>query len=180
MGKRSLLINFTLFQLGWFACVLGGAWDIPWIGPLAVAAILAWHLLQADKPSHELKLIGIAVVLGTLWDSLLVVSGLLNYDSGMLVGFLAPYWIIAMWALFSSTLNVSLRWLKNRYTLAFLFGAIGGPLAYYAGFKLGAVDFSDMASALLALAVGWALLMPLLMQLSNRYNGFAPAVRTEQ
>lgn len=179
MKKWSLLINFTLFQLGWFACVLGGAYGMPWIGPLAVIAILAWHLKQAQQPSHELKLIGVAVVLGTLWDSLLVISGLLSYETGMLVGFLAPYWIIAMWALFSSTLNVSLRWLKNRYALSFLFGAAGGPLAYYAGFKLGAVDFSDMAAALLALAVGWALIMPLLMLLSNRYNGFVAEARTE-
>ena len=29
---RTMLANFILFQLGWFACVLGGAHDRPWLG----------------------------------------------------------------------------------------------------------------------------------------------------
>ena len=170
-----MLTNFVLFQLGWFACVLGGAHGMPWAGPVAVLAILIFHVTRANQPGDEIKLLILAVLVGTLWDSLLVSTGLLRYDSGMLLSYLAPYWIIAMWALFSMTLNVSLRWLKNRYLIAALFGASGGPLAYYAGYKLGAVTFSDMATALLVLGAGWAVLMPLLMQLSNRYNGFVLA-----
>ena len=44
-------------------------------------------------------------------------------------------------------------------------GAIGGPLAFYAGNRLGAVEFSDFGAAMLALAIGWGALMPLLVLL---------------
>jgi len=170
-----LIINFVLFQLGWFACVLGGAWSLPWLGTLSVLAILAYHLSIANDVSNELSLIGVALLLGFVWDSIMVSSGILTYQSGMFHSGLAPHWIIAMWALFASTLNVSLSWLKDRYLIAMIFGAAGGPLAYYAGLKLGAVDMPDQTLALSALAIGWATIMPLLMWVSKRFNGFASA-----
>ena len=86
--------------------VLGGAHGMPWIGPLAVAAILAYHVGKARRPGQEITLLILAVILGTTWDSLLVTTVLLQYDSVMLVCIMARYWIIAMWALFPMTLNV--------------------------------------------------------------------------
>jgi hypothetical protein len=172
-GFRPSLINFLLFQLGWFGCVLGGAAGVPWLGAMLATAIMAWHLLRTPDPCAELKLIGAAVAIGTVWDSLLVWQGWLAYPSGMVLPFAAPYWIVIMWALFATTLNVSLRWLKGRWLYAFLFGAVGGPLAYLAGQGLGAVEFVETRSALLALLVGWALFTPLLVALSRRYDGYA-------
>lgn len=167
-----ILINFVLFQAGWFICVLGGANGYPWIGPLAAAVIVWFHLTRAARPARELKLIALAVLLGTLWDSLLVVMGWLSYPSGMLLSYMAPYWIVAMWALFSTTLNVSLKWMKGRMMLGALFGAVGGPLAYLAGYRLGGVELTNPTAALVALAVGWAVMMPVLMYLSERFNGY--------
>jgi hypothetical protein len=168
----TIIINFVLFQAGWFACVLGGASGMPWIGLIAVVTIVLFHLAKASRPKSELKLILLAVLLGTAWDSLLVINGLLNYSSGMLHSYLAPYWIIAMWALFSTTLNVSLQWMKGRMALSALFGAIGGPLAYYAGYRLGAVYLSDQLTALMTLALGWAIMMPILMRFAEHFNGY--------
>lgn len=172
---KTTLANFVLFQLGWFACVLSGAARAPWLGAAFSAAIVAWHLWSAPRPQDELKLIGAAMAIGAVWDTLLVWNGWLTYPSGMLLPFAAPYWIILMWALFATTLNVSLRWLKGRPLFAALFGAMGGPLAYLAGQRLGAVNFVHETNALLALLVGWAIFTPLLMILSQRYDGYAPA-----
>ncbi len=55
---------------------------------------------------------------------------------------------------------------------ALLAGAIGGPLAYFAGNRLGAVDMPDTMMALVALALGWSIIMPLLMSLSRHLDGF--------
>ena len=66
---------------------------------------------------------------------------------------------------------MSLRWLRERYLVAALFGLIGGPMSYYAGAKLGGLTFINMQAALLALAVGWALITPLLVWLSERLDG---------
>ncbi|TNF98453.1 MAG: DUF2878 domain-containing protein [Gammaproteobacteria bacterium] len=173
------VVNFLLFQVGWLACVLSGAAGQPWIGTLIAAGIIGWHLWCATSVENEIKLIGAAVMIGVLWDSLLVWQGWLTYPSGMVLPYAAPYWIVVMWALFATTLNVSLRWLKGRWIIAIVFGAIGGPLAYYAGQRLGAVEFIQPEYALFALLIGWGVLTPLLMFMSQHLDGYAePRVST--
>ena len=167
----NILVNALAFQMGWLACVLGGANQLPWAGTLVAAFIIAWHLSQAKRPGREFALLAVAGVLGAVWDSLLVAAGLLSYPSGTLLAGTAPYWIVAMWVLFASTLNVSLRWLRGRWTLAALLGALGGPLAYYAGAGLDGVEVTVPWLAFGALAAGWAVLMPLLIALAMYFDG---------
>ncbi len=167
-----LILNFILFQIGWFACVLSGASNQAWIGVSIAGFIIAFHLFRAQQKQKELWLISSAMVIGAIWDSLLVYQGWLSYTSGTLIAHTAPYWIIVMWGLFATTLNLSLRWLKGKTQLAIVFGAIAGPLAYYAGQKLGAVQFVEPVPAFIALAIGWAIFTPLLLFLSSRFNGY--------
>ncbi|MEJ2440127.1 MAG: DUF2878 domain-containing protein [Gammaproteobacteria bacterium] len=167
------LINFILFQIGWFACVLSSAAGHPSLGALIAGAIIAWHVWQARRPSQEISLILVAMLIGMLWDSLLVWQSLLDYHSGILATNTAPYWIVIMWALFATTLNLSLGWLKQHLLLASLLGAIAGPLAYYAGARLGALSVPQPLPAYLALAIGWAVFTPILSRLSRRLNGYA-------
>lgn len=168
----NMLLNFILFQLSWFACVLGGAHGLPWAGPLVVAAFIAYQLTRAIRPADEIALLACAAAIGAVFDSLLVATGWLAYPSGQWHAALAPYWIVAMWVAFAATLNLSLRWLKGRMLLAGLFGALGGPLAYLAGAKLGGVVFVEQAAAIAALAVGWGLSMPLLTRLADRFDAW--------
>ncbi|WP_454062864.1 DUF2878 domain-containing protein [Candidatus Nitrospira salsa] len=167
------IINLLLFQVGWFACVLSGATQCPWIGALVAICIVVFHLFRAHTREAELKLVLIAVVIGAVWDSLLVWLNWLQYSSGILIPHTAPYWIVLMWALFATILNVSLRWLRGRWLIAALAGAIGGPLAYYGGFRLGALEFGDQSAALIALAVGWAVITPILIIVSEKFDGYA-------
>jgi hypothetical protein len=168
--------NFLLFQVGWFAAVLGGAYGLPLAGTAVALTVVVFHLASTPRPLPELVLIGIATAVGAAWDSLLVATGWLVFASGTLVPGTAPVWIVAMYALFATTLNVSLNWLKGRYLIAALFGAIGGPLAYYAGMKLGGVSFPDMPVAMTALAIGWGVLMPVLMVLARRFDGVSGTI----
>ena len=170
----SLIVqNFILFQIGWFSCVISGATPgYSWLGVMVVAIIVALHLLRANDISREATLVIAAMFIGTLWDSSLVQAGLFKFPHSAAVNGLAPYWIIAMWGLFETTLNVSMKWMKGKYLLASAFGAIGGSLAYYAGHQLNAVEFSDTRSALVAVAAGWAVIMPSLMALAERLNGY--------
>lgn len=166
-----ILINLLLFQVAWFACVLGGAKGLPWVGPMVVAAVVLYHLRHAEDHHIELLLIAVAAAVGTLFDSLLVATGALSYPSGQWHPLLAPYWIIALWVAFATTLNVSMRWLEGRSLLAFLFGAAGGPLAYFSGSQLGAVTLEDPALAFTALSLGWGLLTPLLIGIASGLSG---------
>jgi len=166
-----VLANFAAFQLGWFACVLGAAHGMPWVGIGVTALIVAWHLATSAQPGVEARLIVIVAMLGAIWDSVLVALGWIDYASGNTIAGAAPGWIVAMWVLFATTLNVSLHWLKGRDGLAVTFGAVGGPLAFYGGAKLGAVSFPQPLVALGALAIGWAVFTPLLTRLATRFDG---------
>ena len=46
-------------------------------------------------------------------------------------------------------------------------------MAFLAGEKLGAVTFNTSVMTLTVLAIGWAVLFPLLMKLAERHDGFA-------
>jgi hypothetical protein len=169
------LLNFVVFQVAWFACVAGAARGHALAGTLAVVAAVALHLWLAPRRAPEAWLVGGAIAIGLVWDSLLVAAGLVSYPTGTFAPGLAPHWILAMWALFATTLNLSLGWLRGRPALAALLGAVGGPLAYFAGYRLGAIEAPEIGLALLAQGAGWAALMPLLAALAARVNGFAPA-----
>jgi hypothetical protein len=175
MTKTPVIINFINFQLGWFACALGAAAGWPWAGVAVVFAIVAWHLSRVIEPRRELTLILAAAGIGALWDSTLAALDWIQYPNGILIDGTAPVWMIALWMLFATTLNVSLAWLKPRLLLAVAFGAVGGPLAYLGGAKLGALVFVHETPALVALALGWGVLTPVLLLLARRYDGLLAA-----
>lgn len=165
--------NYVLFQLGWFACVLGAAHGMPLAGPAVVAAVVAIHLSLARRPGVEAALLAACAIIGGLFDTLLLATGWVAYDNGQWIPGAAPYWIFAMWVLFAATLNLSLGWLKGRPLLAGALGAAGAPLSYVAGAELGAITLVQPLGALAMLAGGWAVLMPLLARLARHMNGFA-------
>jgi hypothetical protein len=163
-----LLTNIIGFQAGWFACVLGAARGWWWLGPLLVAAIAGAWLLVAPRPRGLAVLLALTGIVGLCWDSALALLGLIAYRPGPLSPPLAPLWILAMWVLFATTLQVSLRWLRGRWWLAALLGALLAPLAYVGGAHLGALQLLQPQVALLAQAAGWALLLPALVALARR------------
>ncbi len=168
-----LVVNFILFQIGWFACVIGAAKQIPWLGVATVVAIVAWHLTQAKQAKKEVQLLIIALVIGGTFDQIMLNHQLITYQAHGWSSMLVPVWILALWAEFVTVLNVSLRWMKGRWLIAVLFGAIGGPLAYMGAEKLGAVTLNHLPISYIALSVGWACLTPLLLKLSQKFDGFA-------
>jgi hypothetical protein len=166
-----LVVNIAAFQLGWLACVLGGAHGLPWLGVVVVGLVAALHLSWARSPGREALLLLTVGCIGALWDGLLVRLGFLQFPSGMFLPYLAPVWIIALWVGFATTLNLSLGWLQGRWYWALLFGALGGPLAYWAGMKLGGVHFPDPVAGLAVVAGGWSFLMPFVSWLALKLGG---------
>jgi len=168
-----ILKNLILFKTGWLACVLGAANGIAWLGAVVVGGIALEHLRTARAPRRETTLLGIAAVIGLAWESALVTLGFLEYRAGNIAPGLAPYWIVAMWVLFATTLNVGMKWLKKHWVVAAVAGGICGPLAFFAGERAGAVEFSQSYGSLLAIGVGWALLLPVMARFAHRFDGHA-------
>lgn len=177
--SKNVIINFIFFQIAWFACVLGAARYMPWLGVFVTVIIVAWHLYQAKQAKPEVILLCIALVIGAAFDQLMHSTQLLTYQAHGWSNDLVPAWILALWAGFVTALNVSLRWMRNkdlrqRWLIAVLFGAIGGPLAYAAAERLGAVTLNYMPNSYLALSLGWAIITPLLLVLAEKFDGYKP------
>jgi len=171
--SRSIIINILLFQLGWFACVLGGAYGYAILGSMVAVAIILFNCFVAVDRSSEIRLLGLALIIGLIFESIMTWQGLARYSHGQLLDFMAPHWMILMWPLFAATLNLSMRWLKNLATLlTALLGAALAPLAYYAGYKLGAVEYDNLMLSLCIIAIAWAALLPVLVKFSLANDGY--------
>lgn len=164
-----MVVNFVAFQVGWFACVLGAARGWPLIGPLVALAILAPMAWTAPSPRGFLLLLAAGALVGFCWDSTLSAAGLMQFSGGHLAPF-APPWIVALWMLFASTCNRSLRWLQASLPLAIGLAVIAAPLSYLAGARLGALHLPRPTAGLVAQALGWAVILPLLLRLARRLD----------
>jgi apolipoprotein D and lipocalin family protein len=160
--------NIVAYQAAWFACVLGAAYGMPWVGAAVCFAVVAAHLALTQQRAVKLKLIGAAILVGLLVDTALLRSGHLWFVSGTWPKGIAPYWMLSLWAAFATTFNHSLRWVVSRLWVSTLLGAIGGPLAYLAGAKLGALHIAAPQTALPMIGVAWGLAMLALSIVSAR------------
>lgn len=168
---KTAIINLLFFKAGWAASVLGAAASIPTAAIAAAAGVVSFHLWCSENVRGEVLLLMCAASIGLIWESALIWIGLINYDTGFFAPGLAPYWIVAMWLLFATTLNVSMRWLRRSVLVASFAGAIGGPLAFLAGERMGAVSFDNPAISLAVIGIGWAVLLPLLVNFAVRFDG---------
>jgi hypothetical protein len=177
---RAKLVNYGLYQAGWFCCVLAAAHERPWWGVLAGLALIAAHVALLARPAAELRLLLVAGLLGAVVDSLQSCAGLLVFRSGYVAGCLAPPWIVVMWMQFATLFGFSLSFLRGRHVLSAALAAVGGPLAFWVGGRLGAVEFpAPTARSLLVLGVVWAAAVPFLVWVAERSyaRGPAPAYR---
>lgn len=169
------LYNLAAYQIAWFAVVLSAAAGKPWIGATLALILIAVHVMGSSNRRGELELICAASMIGVLVDSMLAWGGHLAFSSGVWAQGWSPYWMVALWAAFATTLNHSLAWLTRRPLLAALLGAIAGPLAYAAGAKLGALQIPQPRDSLLVIAAAWAAAMWLLAALSRRNTSSSTA-----
>lgn len=170
--KRPALVNYVLYQAGWCACVLGAAWGRPWLGTalgvVPIVAHVAWSRRRAEAAALALGTAAIGVVV----DATQIALGTLRFDVGSVVAWLPPPWLVLVWAQFAMTFHFGLAWLKERPLAAAAFGALGGPLAFVAGARLGVVTLHpELWPSLLSLALTWAIAMPAAARLAARQSG---------
>lgn len=174
-----MIVNFILFQLAWFSCVIGAAKGVPWLGVLVSFYVVGVHIYQAKQVKQELLLVLIVLLIGAIIDQAMLTFELIDYMNGGWIDDLVPVWILALWLGFSTILNVSLRWMRGRYFTAIIFGAVGGPLAYFSAEKIGAVILHGQHSYI-ALSIAWAVITPLLLVISSYFDGYSPQFSAEQ
>jgi hypothetical protein len=175
---KTTLLNYSLFQAGWFICVLGAASGWPLLAALVGFALVLLHLALVSNPLREGMLLVLSLVLGLLVDAVHIRTGVLSFPLGSLHPSWPPPWILVLWLQFAMTLHYSLAWLNGRYLLGALLGAVSGPLAYWAGVRLGAAGFGeDLIRCLLQIGVLWALVMVFLLWAAGQTAAPAAAGR---
>ena len=149
--------NFLAYQVAWFAVVLGAARGYALAGA-AFALLVATVHVVLRREALDVKLIALSAGIGMLVDSTLAMTGQVRFEAAWPPG-LAPYWMLSLWIVFATTLNHSLRWLMTRPVAAALGGSIGGPLAYLAAEKLGALTLVAPATTLSLISLLWTLVL---------------------
>lgn len=155
--------NFAQAQAGWLVCVLSAAADRPWIGIAAALVLICVHLALNAERRTEVLLVLSAGCVGAATDTLLAQLGFLRFEGGI-----APLWMIALWMLFATTLRSSLAWLRAHFAIAAVAGALGGPAAYAAGVRLGALEIHAAWTSYVAIGIAWALALPTLLFFAHR------------
>jgi hypothetical protein len=160
-------VNVILFQAAWFAAVLGAAHGMPWLGVVAVPAAFALHLAFAPDRTAELLLATAAAGIGFAADTVLIAAGAFAPVPYLLPHSFSSPWMVMLWVNLAMTMNASMAWMRGRYALGAVFGAVGGPAAYYGGAKLGAMITVPQANGLLTIGAAWALVFPLLLRINE-------------
>lgn len=166
---RLIIANAAMFQLGWLICVMG---------PLALAVgytllAVAIHFLNWGGHRRDIIAVGLALGIGFIHDTALLVSGVLEYSS-----VIQPLWLMCLWALLGLTLNHSLQAIYNRPWLGAILGAISAPLSYIAGVAVSDVSWglAQVTGASIIAAI-WLVVLPLHWVLSRALTGiFFPSV----
>jgi hypothetical protein len=168
VSRRPALVLFLALQGGWWGAAAGAAHGLPLAGPLLVAPLL-WMQSRTLARAQRRRLARDAALLalvGTALDSLQMAAGTVRF-AGAWTPWLAPLWITALWAQFATALPALARSTAGRAWPLAALGALGGPLAYWGGVRLGAATFpAGAAVAAAALAVQWAIALPLAVRLS--------------
>jgi hypothetical protein len=168
---RDRIINFTLYQTGWFAMVLGAARGYPWQGSVAGLLLMATHFYLSREPLVEIKTAVTIGILGTLVDTAQAYGGVFVFKSGYWTYWVVPFWMTVMWMQFATLFHFLLSWLKGRYILSAVLGAIGGPAAFLAGERLGGVIFPmGTLRSLGVLAVVWSAVTPACVFIAARFK----------
>ncbi len=171
MGTKrySTPINFIVFQVCWFACILGGANNLGWLGPLLVIITVPLQIyFLTEKYRAEILFVIICGLSGFFLETFMILSNVYT-PLDQRWGQLSPPWMTALWFNFALLVSISLAWLKKRYGLAVILGGLAGPVAYWGGEKLGAITVnSTFGQGYLLLVLAWSFVLPCLIYVHSK------------
>lgn len=153
------IANAAAYQLSWLLAVLGGN-----MGACFAVGLLLLQLAFSSVRMADVRMMLLLLFIGLVVDGTLHQIGFISFKE---TGFPIPFWLIVIWLALAITPHHCLSWLKKRTFLSAIFGALGGPIAYWAGVRLGAATFNwSLPVSIVMLAVLWAALWPSVMYFS--------------
>lgn len=152
-----------MYYLAWYLCIFFAARGESWLSTVIVlicVVVQIFWLYSVQKRTHGLWLLsGLIAGAGTVIDSLLVMSGLVNYAANPREPFIAP-WIIALWISFAVNLYTLPDLVFERLTWLGLASFGGFALAYKYGAFMGAVFFPYGDETCFLIGFIWLMVLP--------------------
>ncbi|WP_194435316.1 DUF2878 domain-containing protein [Vibrio fluminensis] len=157
--KRLLIIS-TLFQMVWFAAVLGKeSWQ--WAVLLGVTCLI---LVTARREEFNWRIWLILTIIGVVLDSVNIKFGLIAFESAFI-----PIWLVALWGGFC-WYALFLGKIVSHYPtwIVSIVGGLAGALSYLAGYKLGAVSLGfSLPVAIVLFFIQWLAFVFFCMKMIN-------------
>jgi len=152
------LFNGAVFQALWLLLVVtaGSRGSGVVVGATGLVVLLQLRLTTPRTFKSGLIFVLLATVSGAVMETLLTWAGVFSPLRAIAPFPLTPLWLIGLWLAFAGFLKTTLTYLRGRPVTQWCLGAIGGPMAYWSGARLGAVDLHlSLPLALGALALAW-------------------------
>lgn len=160
-----------LFNGVWLACVAGSAEQLLWPAIVSCGVLALYQLHPKNRHPNDIKLVLISIALGLIVDSIWVQFGLMDFTDKRPFTNFAPAWIVILWVGFALTVNHSLKWLYIHPLLPAITGAVAAPITYFAGIKLGAVQYTaSLVDVSLGLAIAWAIALTILVEVGKKHT----------
>jgi hypothetical protein len=155
-----VLIQYIGFKISWLLAAWGAVAGPPlsYWGALPFFLFLILHVIYTRRIWELWFALSVALI-GTGLDTICNATGLIHYNGTYpVLSFLAPLWITSLWAGLAVTLDHSLKMLAGRPIWTFAIFAIFGPLAYWTGHEMGAIQFTlDPWTTMFILAAPWGI-----------------------
>jgi len=147
------------FQIVWLIAVLGGNKFIA-----LTIGLVCIHYWFSPSCKKDLLMLPFAL-LGYSIDLILMQQGFFQFQEW-------PHWLLILWIAFVLNFGHSLSFLlKFKIPVLMIIGAMGGSYAYWASWKLDAVEWPNETLITFALIASlWALILPVLVIVESGLN----------
>ena len=171
LKKATIIIGwFGLYKVAWVCAILGGGvHGYPILSALPMLMwSLAWIFFQPNRKANTIMAV-VSGLCGVLWDSGLVITGVMEFPAPAQALFPSPPWMISLWISFGAITHASFYKMYGRYVWAVIIGGIGGPMAYWGGVATDALIISSSKEFFLGMiALEWAIAFPFLLWAGQR------------
>jgi len=158
------LASLLALAVGYLACVLGGAREMPMAGPAVVGVILVVQSLRWSRPLQQVGFVATIAVLGTLTESLLLAVGVYVVDPPRSAAVLCPLWVTCQWLNVALAVPDGLAPLARRLPLAAAVALVTAGAAAGLADWLGAVHIPrPLPVRVAAIAAMWAIAFPAML-----------------
>ncbi len=152
--RSKKLITTLLFQCGWWLNIGGAKMNMIFAPFFFSILILSFYIFTlSTNKRKDIIIISAVTLYGFMSDTLLNYFNIFNFTPSQNI---IPLWLISIWALFAMTGDLY-EYLHNRKLIAFILGAISGPLSYAAGLKFDLLTFPQFKVSMIILSCLWGL-----------------------